>query len=85
LTDDEDEGDNNSNDTDFKDDQSLLNQDIFKQVSTRLITRNEKKANEPVEKNLKQSDDLSITESSSEDLESGELEFSKMEKWMKQP
>jgi clusterin-associated protein 1 len=80
LTDDEDEGDNNSNDTDFKDDQSLLNQDIFKQVSSRLITRNEKKANEPIEKNLKQSDDLSATESSeSDDLESGELEFSKGE------
>lgn len=78
LTDDEDEGDNNSNDTDFKDDQSLLNQDIFKQVSSRLITRNEKKTNEPAEKALKQTEDLSVTESSeSDDLESGELEFSK--------
>lgn len=78
LTDDEDEGDNNSNDTDFKDDQSLLNQDIFKQVSNRLITRGERKTNEPVEKNLKRTaDDLSVTESSeSDDLESGELEFS---------
>jgi clusterin-associated protein 1 len=82
LTDDEDEGENNSNDTDFKDDQSLLNQDIFKQVSNRLITRSERKPNEPIEKNVKQSDDLSITESSeSDDLESGELEFSKL--WFK--
>lgn len=80
LTDDEDEGDNNSNDTDFKDDQSLLNQDIFKQVSTRLMTRGERKPNEPTERVSKQAtDDLSISESSpeSEDLESGELEFSK--------
>lgn len=80
LTDDEDEGDNNSNDTDFKDDQSLLNQDIFKQVSTRLMTRGERKPNEPSERISKQvTDDLSVSESSpeSEDLESGELEFSK--------
>lgn len=80
LTDDEDEGDNNSNDTDFKDDQSLLNQDIFKQVSNRLMTRGDRKVNENSEKNVKQqSDDLSVSESSpeSEDLESGELEFSK--------
>jgi clusterin-associated protein 1 len=79
LTDDEDEGDNNSNDTDFKDDdQSLLNQDIFKQVSNRLMTRGERKVAEPSERNVKRSDDLSVTESSpeSEDLESGELEFS---------
>lgn len=68
LTDDEDEADNNSNDTDFKDDQSLLNQDIFKQVSNRLITRNERKTSEPVEKNTKQvTDDLSVTESSESD------------------
>ena len=80
LTDDEDEGDNNSNDTDFKDDQSLLNQDIFKQVSSRLITRNDRKTNEPTEKTLKQTEDLSVTESSeSDDLESGELEFSKLQ------
>lgn len=81
LTDDEDDGDNNSNDTDFKDDQSLLNQDIFKQVSNRLITRGEKKTNEPIEKSIKQAaDDLSVTESSeSDDLESGELEFSEFE------
>lgn len=80
LTDDEDEGDNNSNDTDFKDDQSLLNQDIFKQVSTRLMTRGERKPNEATEKNSKPAtDELSVSESSpeSEDLESGELEFSK--------
>ena len=79
LTDDEDEGDNNSNDTDFKDDQSLLNQDIFKQVSNRLMTRGEKKASEPGERSIKPTDDLSVTESSeSEDLESGELEFSEI-------
>lgn len=79
LTDDEDEGDNNSNDTDFKDDQSLLNQDIFKQVSNRLMTRGERKINEPTERNVKQTDDLSVSESSpeSDDLESGELDFSK--------
>lgn len=79
LTDDEDEGDNNSNDTDFKDDHSLLNQDIFKQVSNRLMTRGERKAAEPNEKSVKPADDLSVSESSpeSEDLESGELEFSK--------
>lgn len=79
LTDDEDEGDNNSNDTDFKDDQSLLNQDIFKQVSNRLMTRGDKKPVEPSDKNNKPSDDLSVSESSpeSDDLESGELEFSK--------
>ncbi|CRL02071.1 CLUMA_CG015265, isoform A [Clunio marinus] len=76
LTDDEDDGDNNSNDTDFKDDQSLLNQDIFKQVSNRLISRNERKT-ESSDRNLKTSVDLSVSESSpeSEDLESGELEF----------
>lgn len=80
LTDDEDEGDNNSNDTDFKDDQSLLNQDIFKQVSNRLMTRGDRKAVEPSEKSSKPTDDLSVSESSpeSEDLESGELEFSKI-------
>lgn len=79
LTDDEEEGDNNSGDTDFKDDQSLLNQDIFKQVSNRLITRGDRKINESNEKNVKQSD-LSVSESSpeSEDLESGELEFSEI-------
>lgn len=79
LTDDEEEGDNNSNDTDFKDDQSLLNQDIFKQVSNRLMTRSDRKAVEPSERNVKPTDDLSVSESSpeSEDLESGELEFSK--------
>lgn len=77
LTDDEDEGDNNSNDTDFKDDQSLLNQDIFKQVSSRLMNRGERKLHEPNGANLKHSDELSVTESSpeSEDLESGELDF----------
>lgn len=80
LSDEEDEADNNSNDTDFKDDQSLLNQDIFKQVSNRLISRGERKPNETSERNVKQSDDLSVSESSpeSEDLESGELEFSKI-------
>lgn len=80
LTDDEDEGDNNSNDTDFKDDQSLLNQDIFKQVSNRLMTRSDRKNNEPTEKNVKRTEDLSVSESSpeSEDLESGELEFSEL-------
>lgn len=80
LTDDEDEGDNNSNDTDFKDDQSLLNQDIFKQVSNRLMTRGDRKTVEPSEKGTKPTDDLSVSESSpeSEDLESGELEFSKI-------
>ena len=80
LTDDEDEGDNNSNDTDFKDDQSLLNQDIFKQVSNRLMTRGERKTVETDQKNIKPVDDLSVSESSpeSEDLESGELEFSKL-------
>lgn len=79
MTDDEDEGDNNSNDTDFKDDQSLLNQDIFKQVSNRLITRTDRKSNETSEHKIKPADDLSVSESSpeSEDLESGELEFSK--------
>jgi clusterin-associated protein 1 len=79
LTDDEDEGDNNSNDTDFKDDQSLLNQDIFKQVSNRLMTRGERKSIEPADRSIKPlADDLSVSESSpeSEDLESGELEFS---------
>ena len=78
LTDDEDEGDNNSNDTDFKDDQSLLNQDIFKQVSNRLMTRGDRKPNEPSERNPKPSEDLSVSESSpdSDDLESGELKFS---------
>lgn len=79
LTDDEDEGDNNSNDTDFKDDQSLLNQDIFKQVSNRLMTRGERKPNES-NVAVKPTEDLSVSESSpdSEDLESGELEFSKI-------
>lgn len=80
LSDDEEDGENNSNGTDFKDDQSLLNQDIFKQVSNRLMTRSDrKKGQEPSERNVKPSEDLSVSESSpeSEDLESGELEFSK--------
>lgn len=79
LTDEEDEP--NSTNTDFKDDQSLLNQDIFKQVSSRLMTRGEKRtSNEGENRNVKISDDLSGTESSpsSEDLESGELDFSKL-------
>ena len=78
LTDDEDEGD--STNTDFKDDQSLLNQDIFKQVSNRLVSRGESRraANEIESKNIKISDELSGSEStpSSEELESGELDFS---------
>lgn len=79
LTDEEEEDDNNSENTDFKDDQSLLNQDIFKQVSNRLMTRSEKKVNDVDQRNMKTTDDLSATESSpsSEDLESGELDFSK--------
>lgn len=79
LTDEEDEDDNNSATTDFKDDQSLLNQDIFKQVSNRLMSRGERKTTENENRNVKVSDDLSVTESSpsSEDLESGELDFSK--------
>jgi len=82
LTDDEEEDDdNNSENTDFKDDQSLLNQDIFKQVSNRLMSRGERKVNEVEHRNLKVADDLSATESSpsSEDLESGELDFSEFE------
>lgn len=78
LTDEEDEDENNSENTDFKDDQSLLNQDIFKQVSNRL-SRAERKTNENENRNVKVADDLSASESSpsSEDLESGELDFSK--------
>jgi clusterin-associated protein 1 len=77
LTDEEDEEENNSENTDFKDDQSLLNQDIFKQVSNRL-SRVERKTNEGENRNVKATDDLSASESSpsSEDLESGELDFS---------
>lgn len=80
LTDEEEEGDNDSTNTDFKDDQSLLNQDIFKQVSSRLVTRGERKVGNEVAENreLKITDELSGTEStpSSDDLESGELDFS---------
>lgn len=84
LTDEEEEeGDNDS--ADFKDDQSLLNQDIFKQVSSRLVSRGgvggvEKKTiNEAETRNLKISDELSGSDESpsSEELESGELDFSK--------
>jgi clusterin-associated protein 1 len=77
-TDDEEEEDANSGNTDFKDDQSLLNQDIFKQVSNRLMSRGERKIQEVENRNAKLTDDLSVTESSpeSEDLESGDLEFS---------
>jgi clusterin-associated protein 1 len=79
--DDEDEGDNNSEN--FKDDQSLLNQDIFKQVSNRL-TRGDRKPNEnEINRNLKvTTEDMSATESSpsSDDLESGELDFSELTK-----
>ncbi|XP_070500108.1 clusterin-associated protein 1 [Chironomus tepperi] len=78
LTDEEEEDeDNNSENTDFKDDQSLLNQDIFKQVSNRLMSRGERKVSEVENRNLKVADDLSATESSpsSDDLESGELDF----------
>lgn len=79
LTDDEDEPD--STNTDFKDDQSLLNQDIFKQVSSRIMTRGERRtATENETRNVKIADELSATESSpsSEDLESGELDFSEL-------
>lgn len=76
----EEEGDNDS--TEFKDDQSLLNQDIFKQVSSRLMSRGGEKKNggETETRNLKVSEDLSGSESSpsSEELESGELDFSKL-------
>lgn len=79
ITDDEDD-DNNSTNTDFKDDQSLLNQDIFKQVSNRLITRGERKTHDTENRNVKNTDDLSGTESSTgtDDLESGELDFSEI-------
>lgn len=77
LSDEEDEVD--STNTDFKDDQSLLNQDIFKQVSTRLMSRGERRTtNEGEIRNVKVSDELSATESSpsSEDMESGDMDFS---------
>lgn len=65
-------------DSDFNDDQSLLNQDIFKQVSNRLASRNERKLSDVGEKTPKKAENMSLTESSaSDDLESGELEFSK--------
>jgi clusterin-associated protein 1 len=83
FTDEEEEGDNDSTNTDFKDDQSLLNQDIFKQVSSRLVTRGERKGGNEVAENreLKITDELSGTESSpsSDDLESGELDFSEFQ------
>lgn len=78
LTDDEEEDEDEN--TDFKDDQSLLNQDIFKQVSNRLMTRGERKINEADSRNIKVTDE-SATESSpsSGELESGELDFSKLQ------
>lgn len=76
LSEEEEDGAENS-DSDFNDDQSLLNQDIFKQVSNRLASRNERKLSDVGEKTPKKAENLSISESSgSDDLESGELEFS---------
>jgi clusterin-associated protein 1 len=76
---DEEEAEDENSDTDFNDDQSLLNQDIFKQVSNRLASRNEKKSNTDIsEKIARKQENVSLIESSeSDDLESGELEFSK--------
>lgn len=80
LTDDEDEDDddNNSEEINFKDDQSSLQQDIFKQVSNRLKSRVDRKTNETKERSIGLNDELSISETSpeSEELESGELDFS---------
>lgn len=79
LTDDEDEDDDdNSEEINFKDDQSSLQQDIFKQVSNRLKSRVDRKTNETKDRSIGLNDDLSISETSpeSEELESGELDFS---------
>lgn len=81
LTDDEDEDDdddNNSEEINFKDDQSSLQQDIFKQVSNRLKGRVDRKTNDTKERSIGLNDELSISETSpeSEELESGELDFS---------
>lgn len=80
FTDEEEEDGAENSDTDFNDDQSLLNQDIFKQVSNRLASRNEKKLTTEIgERAVKKTENVSLTESSeSDDLESGELEFSKL-------
>jgi clusterin-associated protein 1 len=78
LTDsnDEDDDENNTDDNISKDDPSSINQDIFKQVSTRLKTKGDRKIGSRPVRNVKISDEITISETSpeSEELES-ELDF----------